>query len=153
MGSFSQSTVAPVQGNLWLPCISPPSRPEDFNRLSLKVTSDRVQFRVNGHLVNDMAAPPCISPFLVLYAPPAGQGVFRHLALTGTLRVPREVRLVHNDELEGWVAGLPHETQPPRLSRLAQDKNVPDGVDETATAEEYDFDGQQAENLDPEAYS
>ncbi len=95
------------------------NRREAFNRLTVQVRPGKVRFLVNGHPVYEDADPSPASPWLALYSAREKQTAFRNPTLVGSPEVPREVRLVHGDRLDGWVTGFYGETQPPRLSVAA----------------------------------
>jgi tetratricopeptide (TPR) repeat protein len=109
------SQVRTLGGRETLPRECPALRPEAFNRLSLRVESGKLRALVNGHLFHEADLSSTSSPWLTLSAAGDRQATFRNLSITGTPTIPRQVRLVASDRLDGWVAGFYGETQPPRL--------------------------------------
>jgi tetratricopeptide (TPR) repeat protein len=112
--------VWPVGHHDQLPRPGPSLRPDDFTRLTLQVSPERVRCLVDGHLFYEETEPAPTSPWLALFSARDRQGVFRNASLRGKLEIPREVALSHADRLDGWVCGFYNESQPPRISKKAE---------------------------------
>jgi tetratricopeptide (TPR) repeat protein len=77
---------------------------EAFNRLTVRVEPAKVRYLVNGHLFFEDVDPSATSPWILLAAGTGLAAQFRDVAIAGTPTIPREVRLVQGDRLEGWRA-------------------------------------------------
>jgi tetratricopeptide (TPR) repeat protein len=87
-----------------------------YNRTTIQVEPGKLRVLVNGHLFHDETNPGSNSPWLAFYSSQERQTAFRNLTITGSPEIPREVRLVQGDRLEGWACGFYNESQPPRRS-------------------------------------
>jgi hypothetical protein len=113
---------------------SPFVRPEAFNRLTVQAEPGKVRFLVNGHLFYETDRVGPTTRWLSLGPGKSARTVVRNLTLSGRPAVPREVRLVEGDRLDGWLTVIPGETQPPgRRLREGQPER-----DETAPPVEGD---------------
>jgi tetratricopeptide (TPR) repeat protein len=96
-----------------------------FNRWTIQVRPDKVRYLLNGHQFHEDLAPSPTSPWLALFGSRERETAYRNPVMTGAPQIPREVRLTHEDRLEGWIAGFYNETQqPPRVGRRPQDKSI-----------------------------
>ncbi|MDR3639221.1 MAG: DUF1583 domain-containing protein [Isosphaeraceae bacterium] len=102
-------------------------RPDDFNRLTIQVSPETVRYVVNGHTFYEDLAPSPTSPWLYLEAARERKTFYRNLALRGTPRIPREVRLTHADRLEGWVAHSYGESKYDRTADLQRGQSMAPG--------------------------
>ncbi len=113
------------------------ARPTGYNRTTIQVEPGKLRVLVNGHLFHEEADPGSNSPWLSFYCGRERQTAFRNLTITGSPEIPREVRLVRGDRLEGWACGFYGETQPPwRTIGQVQD----DGNGQTITTAVGDLD-------------
>jgi tetratricopeptide (TPR) repeat protein len=87
---------------------------ESFNTLTLHVEPGTVRYLVNGHLCYEDTDPSPTAPWLVLGGRGSTPAVFRNMSITGNPEVPRTVRLVHRNRLDGWAANFYHESIPAR---------------------------------------
>lgn len=90
-----------------------------FNRISIRVTPQSVEHRINGHLFYKDDSPSPISPWLGLYCLDKAQTVFKDLKLTGDVQIPREVSLTSGNRLEGWTGTFYGESLTPRVEKDA----------------------------------
>jgi hypothetical protein len=97
------------------------SRPDGFNRLTIRVSPGKVRYVVNGHLLHEDDDPDPVVPWLGLMTDRRGYAAWRHLTLEGSPTVPREVPLSRGDRLTGWVSRFYGETQPPRRNDWISD--------------------------------
>ncbi len=88
------------------------SRSDGFNRLTVHATPKSVRYLVNGHLLYEDDDPSPTSPWLAFATDRERHSVWRHATISGQPVIPREVRLSHDDRLEGWVSGFYGESQP-----------------------------------------
>src|SRR5207237_1320306 len=79
------------------------------------VEPGKVRCRVNGRVFYEDADAGPTSPWLALFSSRERHTVYRNLHLTGDPRIPREVRLLSGDRLEGWAGTLYGDSLPPRL--------------------------------------
>jgi tetratricopeptide (TPR) repeat protein len=119
---FGQSQLYPVGGSETLSRVWKLSRPDDFNRMTVKVEPGKVRYLVNGHLFHEDDAPSPTSPWLGLFTRSERQAAWRNLTVSGNPTIPREVRLSHADRLDGWVSAYYNETQPHRLTTSSTDQ-------------------------------
>jgi tetratricopeptide (TPR) repeat protein len=95
---------------LWLPRQNDESG--RFNRLTVRVSPDRVEYLCNDQPMFESQRPSPTSPWLVLSCR-GDRGVrWRNFELRGNPHVPREVRLTKAEHLEGWTPGLNKEQMP-----------------------------------------
>jgi len=92
--------------------------PQQWHRASLRMSDGKFRFAINGYPVFEDSASPPTSPWVGIFATASQQPSIRNLALHGTPKIPREVRLVDGNHLEGWAAGL-GSTMPPSASLVA----------------------------------
>jgi tetratricopeptide (TPR) repeat protein len=95
-------------------------RRDAFNRLTLRVEPGRVRLLVNGHLFHEDTDPSPTSPWLALFTKRERHSVWANPTLAGAPEIPPEVRLVHDDRLEGWISGYYNESIAPRNDRHAR---------------------------------
>ncbi|MEI7701703.1 MAG: hypothetical protein WCK86_18035, partial [Planctomycetia bacterium] len=78
--------------------------PEKPVQLSIKATADQLTFLLDGHPVGKFSRGTGHSevPWLFLTMSGPGAGYWTNFLLTGTIQVPREVRLSEADDLRGW---------------------------------------------------
>lgn len=93
---------------------SPFVRREAFNRLTVRAEPGKVGFFVNGHLFYETTQTTTTTPWLELVGGWMVHTLFRNPRLTGQPTIPREVCLVADDRLDGWVSSFYNETQPAR---------------------------------------
>ena len=76
-----------------------------WNHVVLKATPKSIRLSVNGHIVYHDRAPGQSSPWLTLST--AGTWpVMKNFRLTGATTVPREVRIVDGERLDGWSGAI-----------------------------------------------
>ncbi|HEY7326851.1 MAG TPA: DUF1583 domain-containing protein [Gemmataceae bacterium] len=115
--------ISPVGGHERLDLTGDVLRRESFNRFTIQVDAGKVRFLVNNRLIHEQMDASSTSPWLAVYAHRDRHTVFRNPQLHGQPRIPREVKLTHDDRLEGWVSRFYDESQPPRLSKHQQPRN------------------------------
>lgn len=108
--------IWPVGNHEFLNLYYPPKQSDEFNRLTLQVSAQRVRCLLNDHLVYETTDQSPLSPWLALAAPYAKRTYFRNLTLKGDVRIPREVPLTQGDRMEGWITSFYYASQPPRLT-------------------------------------
>jgi len=81
------------------------------NRVTIRATGSRIDYFVNGHKV---LSEDCgtSSPWLGLRSNMGWTPVFRSFTLTGRPQIPREVALLSDERLLGWVSSIYQETAP-----------------------------------------
>lgn len=87
---------------------------DNWNQMMVRVSPQKTSFFCNGHLVYEETEPSNTSPWLHLAAHDHRWSNFRNLKLSGEPTIPREVRLITADRMEGW-AGNSWEALPTRL--------------------------------------
>lgn len=97
-------------------------RADTLNRVTIQVSPERVRYLANGHLYFEDDDPSPTSPWLGLYTVRERRAAWRNLSIRGNPTVPSEVRLSHDDRLEGWVASFYNESQPARRTTTASDE-------------------------------
>ncbi len=108
--------VFPVSHHETVSAPTPFIKRGEFNRTTIQVEPGKLRVLVNGHLFHEESDPGSNSPWLAFYSSQERQTAFRGVTITGAPEIPREVRLVEGDRLEGWACGFYRETQPPRRS-------------------------------------
>ncbi|HEY1377965.1 MAG TPA: DUF1583 domain-containing protein, partial [Gemmataceae bacterium] len=119
-------TVSPVGRHETVNRPATGMRPEAFNTLTVEVEPGKVRCLVNGRLFYEDSDLGPTSPWLALFAGHERHTVFRNPRLTGSPTIPREVRLLHSDRLEGWTGTLSGDTLPPRLRLREPNADEPD---------------------------
>ena len=151
---YAGLVFAPEQGGTVFPVghgetLSRPfhfARSTSYNRTTIQVEPGKLRVLVNGHLFHEESDPGSNSPWLAFYSGRERQTAFRNLAITGSPEIPREVRLVRDDRLEGWACGFYNETQPPRrtVGQTRQDNQgqmIPVAIGDLAQYDWYARDG------------
>src|SRR5262249_11375720 len=77
---------------------------QGWHATDVKVTPRSIQFFHDGQLRFEDIAPSSTSPWLHLAALDQRQAQIRNLELRGKPEIPREVRLIDGDRLDGWTA-------------------------------------------------
>ncbi len=90
----------------------PLEKQNHFNRITIRVSPNKIQHLVNGVLIHDeKTTGAATSPWLLLQADRVWQTVYRDLRITGTPEIPREVKLTNGSSLLGWSSGFYAENQ------------------------------------------
>ena len=89
-------------------------RPDQFNRITVKVSPEVVRYIVNDHLFFEDKQPSRTSPWVGLVTQRGRPSVWKNLTLNGDPTIPAEVSLSDADRLDGWNSSFYNETQPPR---------------------------------------
>jgi hypothetical protein len=74
-----------------------------WNRYTIQVDGDVVRYLANGQFIHE-DKPGVSAPWLTLGADWGRTPIFRNFKLTGTPVIPREIPLLTNARLRGWVA-------------------------------------------------
>ena len=77
-----------------------------WNTYSVRVSPEAIKFYSNGHLVYEETEPSVTSPWLHFVVNDHRRATMRRPTLTGSPEIPRDVRLVDANRLEGWNPGL-----------------------------------------------
>ena len=72
-----------------------------FNRISVRSANGRMQYVVNGRMVYEEAAHST-SPWITLFTTQDKIATFRNPRITGNAVIPREVKLLSDNGMEGW---------------------------------------------------
>lgn len=99
---------------------------DHWNRYGVKVSPQSIRFHSNGHLVFEETEPSQTSPWLHLVCYDHRRTNFRKLRLTGEPVIPREVKLVEGERMEGWLSPA----SDPLPKRLAQREPVSRAIDD-----------------------
>lgn len=89
---YIRRSMVPIAGDNW-------------NRYSVRVTPESARFYCNGHLVYEESAPSFTSPWVAVHAQGTWRSTFRNFQLAGEPTIPRQVELIRDDRMEGWIAG------------------------------------------------
>ncbi len=89
---------------------------EGFNRIMVQSQPGKLRVLLNNHLFYETDKPSPTSPWLALYSSRERQTYFRNLTLKGKPEIPREIKLIVDDRMEGWATSFYNETRPPRLT-------------------------------------
>ncbi len=96
-----------------------PDRNHQYNRIAVRVSSDKVAYITNGRVVWEDPSPSRNSPFLMLETWGTWAATYRAARITGSPEIPRSVVLVNGDTLEGWGTSFHGETQPAGVRKRA----------------------------------
>ena len=124
----------------------------DFNRITIQVSPQKVRCLVNGQLFYEDPEPGSACPWLMLIGPAGRKSVFRNAVLTGRPEVLPEVRLSGGDDLRGWTWHVYQSQLPARLTARAKTEGRDPGAsryDDSPTAEPtvYDWQAKDSEIL------
>jgi len=125
LGFWGSSTVLSVGGHDTINVGTPLARNADgFNHVEIRVKDGVVQFVVNNHLHYEEPVVDT-SPWLLLFAERPRITAFKNLKITGDPVIPREVKLVSGDRMDGWNSTNYGEQQPPRrlMKQTPRDEN------------------------------
>jgi tetratricopeptide (TPR) repeat protein len=86
--------------------------PPHWRRISLKVSDGKARFSIRGWPVFEDRSPSPTSPWFGMFAVSNQQSLIRNLKIQGAPTIPRQVKLVDGNRLEGWAAGLGSTMQP-----------------------------------------
>ncbi len=109
-------TVSPVGGQERLQRPYRCLNREGFNHIVIQARPGKLRVLLNGHLFYETDKPAGTAPWLALYSSRERQTYFRNLALKGKPEIPREIKLIDGDRMEGWATSFYNETRPPRLT-------------------------------------
>lgn len=122
------------------------TRYEDFDRVTIKVAPGSHRLYLNGHLMMDDPAPSPTVPWLTLGALGDHHTAWRNFTLKGSPTIPREVRLVDGDRMDGWASAITRDATFPRPkpkaagARARLGASVRSGRAEASTnPEDYDW--------------
>jgi hypothetical protein len=118
---------------------SPCLRAGKLNRQTVRVANGRVQYLVNGYRMHEDDAAG--NPWLALNCDHGRTPVFSNLRLVGAPVIPREVPLLVDDRMRGWVSEFYAESRPDALT-LPQAAGV-EGVVRVARAAPIDARGSE----------
>lgn len=121
-GARTQFSTIDQQTYLERPAVGGRGR---FNELTIRVSPERISYLCNGVLVLEDQDPSPTTPWLALLGRATRTTAWRHLRITGSPKIPREVRLIQGDRMEGWMSPLYREAlprlDPPGGGRLTVD--------------------------------
>ena len=107
-------------------------RSGSFNRQTVAVRDGVTTFYANGYRIyHDETG---YNPWLALHADWGRNPVFTDLKLTGNPIIPREVELIGDEQLRGWIAGFYGESQPNPLQNVQTASGEPVITDEVESA-------------------
>jgi hypothetical protein len=86
-----------------------------WNRYRVQVSPEVIRFYCNDHLVYEENEPSVTSPWLHLISLNQRRTNFRNLKFTGTPQIPRDVKLITGNRLDGWGSTM-GSTMTPRIS-------------------------------------
>ena len=90
-------------------------------RIRIVATPEQVRFYRDDTLLFEDQAPSVTTPWLVLVSRSPRACAWTDLTITGTPQVPREVSLIGDDRMEGWMSPLYRERLPRQFtSKLAE---------------------------------
>jgi tetratricopeptide (TPR) repeat protein len=107
--------VWPIGRHESVPRIARELRRDGFNRLTLQVEPGKARYLINNHLFYEINQLAATSPWLALSTASGRQSVYREIQIQGAPTIPREVKLVQGNRLDGWSARFFEEIQPRRL--------------------------------------
>ena len=122
------------------------TRYENFDRVTIKVAPGSHRLYLNGHLMMDDADPSPTVPWLTLGAAGDHHAAWRNFTLKGSPTIPREVKLVDGDRMDGWASTIsddsifPRPKPRPAGSRARLGESFRFGRSEASTdPEDYDW--------------
>ena len=84
-----------------------------FNHVSIRSSETTSQFESNFHPIWFDEQSSLASPWLGLRSSGINRPVFRNLQLTGQPQIMKQVELIADEQLRGWMSGFYAESQPP----------------------------------------
>lgn len=107
-GKFHQGTAVGRQGRITNKAVVFRGTSDD-HPMTIRAKGDEIEVTVNGHVVmKDRRGSS--SPWLALRGSYGWTPSFRDVRITGNPTIPREVRLLEDDRLRGWVTSFYAET-------------------------------------------
>ena len=97
-----------------------------FNPCELQVTPGNVRLRVNGHFVMQEASGSS-SPWLGVKASVGYATYYSNLRIIGNPVIPREVRLIEDQRLRGWITTLFGDSAAGVFAPIESEKTGPSG--------------------------
>lgn len=88
-----------------------------FNRYTLQVEPAGFRLLINGQQAYHETDPSSAAPWLALFTSRERRTAFRNLQIKGQPTIPRQVKLVQGDRLDGWLSDYYNESQPARIYR------------------------------------
>ncbi len=85
---------------------NPPLVVGAFNRLAIRVSPEKTSYLCNGAVVWEDVRAGSTTPWLALLGRCTRRTAWCNLRLTGDLQIPREVKLVEDDRMDGWMSPL-----------------------------------------------
>ena len=118
--------VYPYSGHEIVHGPNPREKTQMFNPVTIEVEPDLLRVHGLGQVLVEDPSPSPTSPFFALRT--TWLSAFRRLQITGNPIIPREVRLLDDDRMEGWVSSFYGESQPPSLTLGQPIPNRPGAV-------------------------
>ncbi len=87
---------------------------EPWNRCTIRIDGNTVKYFAQGQLVFE-DQPGTAAPWLTLSGTPGFTPTYRNLRINGTPKIPREVALLGDERLRGWIATFFDESKPDSL--------------------------------------
>ena len=97
----------------------PEGNPRGFQRLSIRVTPERITYIGNDKAVFVDTAPSPTTPWLALFARSTRSTAWSNLRITGDPRIPPAVPLIDGDRMEGWMSPIYRERLPRQIGQIA----------------------------------
>ncbi len=114
---------------------------ESFGTLTIRVADGKMQYIRHNHVCHEEELSDT-SPWLTLYTYYPRSTTLRNPRFRGTPIIPREVRLVKGDRMDGWNCTHFSETQPRRRIMSLTPKNENDSISRYQQQEPAEFDWQ-----------
>ncbi len=86
--------------------------PGKFSQLAIRVRPDLVRYVCDGTLMYEDRQPSPTTPWLALVGRATRRTAWCNFRLTGNPRIPPEVSLIHDQQMEGWMSPLYRESLP-----------------------------------------
>lgn len=99
-----------------------------LNRIMVRVEPNKIQYLCNGYLLFEEKDPSPTSPWLALFAQGNRCTSWANLRIAGQPTIPREVRLVEGNRMDGWSGWVTGDNLPKRLARSGAATQVAGGA-------------------------
>ncbi len=126
---------------------------EPWNRYTVQVDGDFVRYLANGQVVHE-DHPGASAPWFTLGADRGRTAYFRNIQLTGTPLIPREITLLTDNRMRGWIASYYGESKGDAVNTrqryVQRYEKQPDGSNVLVVVQAEDMSPEEAAMYFPE---
>ncbi|MEM9643633.1 MAG: DUF1583 domain-containing protein, partial [Planctomycetota bacterium] len=117
-----------------------------YDRVQLESSDGQLSYRLNGQRVYEETLRTT-SPWLTLSSDGTMVPVFQNVRIEGNPVIPREVHLLGDDQMDGWVSRAFYESQPRNRLMAEKPKSENDSISRYQRQEPAEFDWQTIDGV------